>query len=80
MHATASYDASWYELEDRRVQREYKTMQGMLDDMWGAQEHGWLPISMLESRRENERRGVLSKFRPKKKKKVYVVAYLHQWR
>ena len=78
MQATATYDASWYGREDRRVQREYETMQGMLDDIWGAHEHGWLPVSMLESRRDNERRGVLSKFRPKKK--VYVVAYLHPWR
>lgn len=42
---------SWDEVEGRRVLREYETKQEMLDDVWEAHEHGWLPVKMTEARR-----------------------------
>ncbi len=70
MVITQAGKSSWVGLDERRVQREYETKQGMLDDIWLAHEHGWLPVSMTEFRRG----GLLARLRGEKA--TYVVAYL----
>ena len=45
----------WGQAEGQRVLREYPTVQRMLDDVWRAYEHGWLPLSMTEKRRSEAR-------------------------
>ncbi len=70
MVITQAGKSSWVGLDERRVQREYETKQGMLDDIWLAHEHGWLPVSMIELRRG----GLLARLRGEKA--TYVVAYL----
>jgi len=67
---TQAGESTWVGLDERRVQREYETKQGMLDDIWLAHEHGWLPVSMTELRRG----GLLARL--KGEKATYVVAYL----
>jgi len=67
---TQAGESSWVGVDERRVQREYETKQCMLDDIWLAHEHGWLPISMTELRRG----GLLGRLRGEKA--TYVVAYL----
>jgi hypothetical protein len=67
---TQAAESSWVGLDERRVQREYETMQGMMDDIWLAHEHGWLPISMTELRPGSLLR------RLRGEKPTYVVAYL----
>ena len=70
MVITQAGESSWVGLDERRIQREYETKQGMLDDIWLAHEHGWLPVSMTELRRG----GLLARLRGEKA--TYVVAYL----
>ena len=70
MVISESTETPWYGLDERRVQREYDTKQCMLDDIWLAHEHGWLPVAMTESRRG----GFLGRLRGDKP--TYVVAYL----
>ena len=70
MVITQAGESSWVGVDERRVQREYETKQCMLDDIWLAHEHGWLPISMTELRRG----GLLGRLRGEKA--TYVVAYL----
>ena len=70
MVITQAGESTWVGLDERRVQREYETKQGMLDDIWLAHEHGWLPVSMTELRRG----GLLARL--KGEKATYVVAYL----
>jgi hypothetical protein len=72
MAITQAGESSWVGLDERRVEREYQTKQGMLDDIWLAHEHGWLPVSMIESRAG----GLLGKLRGEKP--TYVVAYLRR--
>jgi len=42
--------SSWYDSEARRVLREYESPLEMMDDIWQAFQHGWLPLSMTERR------------------------------
>lgn len=72
MNTTTAVATTWSEIEGRRILREYQTRQGMLDDIWEAHEHGWLPVSMTESRQDGER-----KFPPWRRSRriVYFVTY-----
>ncbi len=72
MNTTTAVASTWREIEDRRVLREYLTQQEMLDDIWEAHEHGWLPVSMTESPQAGER-----KFPPwrRSRKIVYCVTF-----
>ncbi len=72
MVITRAGESSWVGLEERRVQREYETKQVMLDDIWVAHEHGWLPVGMTELRQG----GLLGRLRGEKP--TYVVAYLRR--
>ncbi len=65
-------DYSWVGVKKRRVHRQYETKQGMLDDIWLAHEHGWLPVAMTELRQG----GLLGKLR--REKPIYLVAYLRR--
>jgi hypothetical protein len=47
----------------------------MLDDIWEAHEHGWLPISMTEQRRTE---GSLLTFWKRETSLTYTVAYSRQ--
>jgi hypothetical protein len=70
---TATLDSAWNTVEGHRVLREYDTKQSMMDDIWKAHEHGWLPISMTESRRRGQGPRFLRWIRSENV--VYTVAY-----
>ncbi|TMB68936.1 MAG: hypothetical protein E6J43_05265 [Chloroflexi bacterium] len=72
MTITQAGASSWVGLDKRRVEREYDTKQDMVDDIWLAHEHGWLPVAMTESRPG----GILGRL--KGEKPSYVVAYLRR--
>jgi hypothetical protein len=66
----------WYEfVETQRVIQEYERLPAMMDEIWQAHEHGWLPVSMTESRRPN--RSLFPPWKWMNKSVVYVVAYRH---
>jgi hypothetical protein len=75
MDTTVLGDETWLRTVGRRVLREYPTVQQMLDDIWRAHEHGWLPLSMTEkSQSEVHWTAPWTWFR---KQITYVVAYRH---
>jgi hypothetical protein len=65
----------WLNMEDRRVLREYPTVQQALDDIWHAHQQGWLPLSMNEERRSE--RVLAAPWTWFRKNVTYVVAYRH---
>ena len=65
--------STWHKLEARRTLREYESLSQMLDDIWEAHEHGWLPVTMTEKRLPNGRR--FPPWRWFSRKSVYTVAY-----
>ena len=68
--------SQWYEIvEPQRAIQEYERLPEMMDDIWLAHKHGWLPVSMIESRRPN--RSLVPPWKWLNKKLVYVVAYRH---
>ncbi len=67
--------STWSEVKDRRVLREYETLPSMLDDVWQAHENGWLPISMTEEKRPDDRRSW--PWNLIKKRTIYIVSYRH---
>ena len=72
MVITQAGESSWVGVDERRVEREYETKQGMLDDIWLAHEHGWLPVAMTELRQG----GIFGRLRGDKP--IYVVAYFRR--
>ena len=78
MEDTLNAGSQWYEIDDQRTLREYEGPQEMLEDIWEAHEHGWLPVSMIKCRRSIGRWN-----RPWKwltSRAIYVVAYRHAGR
>jgi hypothetical protein len=75
MEAQVVGKGTWSQTKDRRVLREYLTVQEMLDDIWRAHEQGWLPISMTEKRLAGE--GAFRPWNWLNKRVAYVVAYRH---
>jgi hypothetical protein len=74
MEANVVADSWWLRAEGRSILRGYLTVQQMLDDIWLAQEHGWLPVSMTEERRKIRWTTPSTWLR---KEITYVVAYRH---
>ena len=54
METTETAGSSWYDSDARRVLREYGSQSEMMDDIWQAFEHGWLPHSMTERRAKKD--------------------------
>ena len=54
MEITETAGSSWYDSDARRVLREYESQSEMMDDIWRAFEHGWLPLSMTERREKRD--------------------------
>jgi len=68
-------DQNWFQAKARRAHREYPTLQTMLDDIWRAHKHGWLPLSMTEKSQSHVRWiAPRTWFR---KQITYVVTYRH---
>ena len=65
---------TWSGIEGRRVIREYETTQAMLDDVWEAHQHGWLPVSKTELQRQEDGGFLLWK----RSHTVYVVTYYYR--
>jgi hypothetical protein len=69
---------NWFQTKTRRAHREYTSFQKMMDDIWGAHEHGWLPLSMTEKSQSQARwTAPRTWFR---KQVTYVVTYRHRQR
>jgi hypothetical protein len=72
MEITETAGSSWYDSDARRVLREYESQSEMMDDIWRAFEHGWLPLSMTERR---EKRDGLPPWKWLDRKVVHTVAF-----
>ncbi len=78
LETKSGFDEPWLRAKGRRAQREYPTVQEMLDDIWQAHEHGWLPLSMTEQRQRNAR--LKQPWTWLRKQVTYVVTYRHSAR